>query len=100
VLWTYCHPWEFDAGEPFYQFEHIGWLASRIGWLNRKRMAKRVGRVLDGPTAPPLGEAVDGLDRSRLPVVAASTAAARRPGRLAGLVNGLLRGGRPTSTAA
>ena len=55
VLWTYCHPWEFDADEPFYVFDDGGWVASRIGWLNRKNMMKRVERVLDGSLGPSLG---------------------------------------------
>jgi polysaccharide deacetylase family protein (PEP-CTERM system associated) len=94
VLWTYCHPWEFDPDEPYYQFDHIGALASRVGWLNRRRMAARVTRVLTGPAGPPLAELVDGLDRAALPEVAVDSAAAYEPGRLAGLVGGLLRRGR------
>lgn len=94
VLWTYCHPWEFDADEPFFRFNDIGWLASRIGWLNRKRMGSRVERVLRGPVAPPLGEVVAGLDRQSLPVVAIDAAAVHEPGRVARAFNGLLRAGR------
>ena len=55
VLWTYCHPWEFDADEKFYVFDDGGWVASRVGWLNRRNMMKRVERVLDGPVGPSLG---------------------------------------------
>lgn len=56
VLWSYCHPWEFDADEAFYVFDDGGWVASRIGWLNRKNMMKRVKRVLTtAPVGPTLG---------------------------------------------
>ena len=66
VLWAYCHPWEFDPDERFYQFEHGGYVASRIGWLNRKGMQKRVEAVLEPVAGPPLGEVVAGL--GELPV--------------------------------
>ena len=58
VLWSYCHPWEFDADEPFYVYEHGGWLVSRIGWLNRKGMMKRVEATLRPVAGPMLGEIV------------------------------------------
>ena len=61
VLWAYCHPWEFDPDEPFYQFEHGGYLASRIGWLNRRGMQARVESVLGAVPGPPFAELVDGL---------------------------------------
>lgn len=56
VLWAYCHPWEFDPAEPFYRYDHASWLTSRIGWLNRRGMTRRVRRMLDGGSGPPLGE--------------------------------------------
>jgi peptidoglycan-N-acetylglucosamine deacetylase len=100
VLWTYCHPWEFDPDEAFYRYDHIGWLASRIGWLNRGRMASRMARVLHGPVGPPLAERVDELDRAGLPEVAASSAAVMDPGRTARLLGGLLRRGRGGAAGA
>ena len=58
VLWTYCHPWEFDPDEKFYVYEHGGWLVSRIGWLNRRGMLKRVEATLRPEAGRPLGEIV------------------------------------------
>jgi polysaccharide deacetylase family protein (PEP-CTERM system associated) len=93
VLWSYCHPWEFDPDESFYVFDDGGWVASRIGWLNRKRMMTRVERLLDHPRGPSLGSVAAQLvhdpelvtvdPSSFVPVVAAPR---RR-------LNGLLRTG-------
>jgi hypothetical protein len=58
VLCTYCHPWEFDPDEPFYVYEHGGWLVSRIGWLNRRGMLKRVESTLRPTAGPRLGDIV------------------------------------------
>ena len=80
VLWSYCHPWEFDPDESFYVFDDGGWVASRIGWLNRKRMMARVERLLAGPVGPTLGEhAVRLAADASLPVVDAPAAAAAVP---------------------
>ena len=94
VLWTYCHPWEFDADEAFYVFDDGGWVASRIGWLNRKNMMKRVERVLDGSLGPSLGACAAQLaDDPTLEVVdpcdsAWGAAVTRRRRRLDGLLRG------------
>jgi polysaccharide deacetylase family protein (PEP-CTERM system associated) len=56
VLWTYCHPWEFDPDERFYVFEHGGLAASVVGWINRKGMMGRVEGLLEVGVGPPLGE--------------------------------------------
>jgi polysaccharide deacetylase family protein (PEP-CTERM system associated) len=61
VLWTYCHPWEFDPGEKFYVYEHGGWLASRVGWANRRGMMGRIESVMAGGVGLPLGERAAGL---------------------------------------
>lgn len=58
VLWAYCHPWEFDPDEPFYVFEDGGWLASRVGWFNRRGMLARLESELAPVPGPPLGEVV------------------------------------------
>ena len=70
VLWTYCHPWEFDPAEPFYRYAHASWLTSRVGWLNRRGMLRRVRRVIAGGAGPPLGEVAKRLATdANLPVV-------------------------------
>ncbi len=56
VLWSYCHPWEFDADEKFYVFEHGGVIASVVGWTGRRRMMGRVERVFADGSAPRLAE--------------------------------------------
>lgn len=56
LLWLYCHPYDFDPGEPFRARAELGRLGSRVMWIGRSRMAQRVGRVLRGGAAPPLCE--------------------------------------------
>jgi hypothetical protein len=93
VLWSYCHPWEFDPDEAFYVFDDGGWVASRVGWLNRKRMMARVERLLDLPRGPSLGTVAAALrDDPTLQTVDPSSfapAASAQRRRL----NGLLRTG-------
>ena len=62
VLWTYCHPWEFDPDEKFYVYEHGGWLASRVGWMNRRGMMGRIESVMATGVGLPLGERAAGLE--------------------------------------
>lgn len=54
LLWLYCHPYDFDPDEPFRARAELGNLASRVMWVGRSRMAKRVARVLRAGAAPPL----------------------------------------------
>mgnify|MGYP006287004979 CR=1 FL=1 len=84
VLWAYCHPWEFDPDEPFYVFEDGGWLASRVGWMNRKGMLGRVERVLSPEPGLPLGEIIPTL--GELPVFDPSIAEGASGSRLEGLL--------------
>jgi hypothetical protein len=56
MLWLYCHPYDFDPDEPFVPRGDVGRLGNRLLWLNRSRMARRVGRVLAGRAGPPLRE--------------------------------------------
>jgi peptidoglycan-N-acetylglucosamine deacetylase len=57
VLWAYCHPYDFDPGEPFQKRPDLGPWKSRLQWINRRRMFDRVDRLFaKHPPAPPLGE--------------------------------------------
>ncbi|MEY4130121.1 MAG: hypothetical protein RLZZ31_245 [Actinomycetota bacterium] len=49
VLWTYCHPYEFDPDEPFYSFADGGWIAARVSHFRRKAMLK----LMEGVVAEP-----------------------------------------------
>jgi polysaccharide deacetylase family protein (PEP-CTERM system associated) len=55
VLWIYCHPYDFDPGEPFVPRGDVGKIGNRLLWLNRAGMAARVARVLAGRAGAPLG---------------------------------------------
>jgi polysaccharide deacetylase family protein (PEP-CTERM system associated) len=62
MLWAYCHPYDFDPGEPFQKRPDLGPWQSRLQWINRKRMFDRVDRLFAiHPPAPPLAERVDAL---------------------------------------
>jgi polysaccharide deacetylase family protein (PEP-CTERM system associated) len=57
VLWTYCHPYDFDPDEPFSKRPELSATVSRVQWVNRRRMFDRVARLFrDHGAAPPLGE--------------------------------------------
>ena len=61
LLWAYCHPYDFDPGEPFQKRPDLGPWKSRLQWINRRRMYERVERLLERGTAPPLCERVESL---------------------------------------
>jgi len=65
VLWTYCHPYDVDHGESFHTIPRLGYAQSRLLWLRRGAMVRKLERVLAGRVAPPLAERVaagiDGL---------------------------------------
>jgi polysaccharide deacetylase family protein (PEP-CTERM system associated) len=61
VLWAYCHPYDFDPGEPFQKRPDLGPWKSRLQWINRSRMFDRVARLLERGAAPPLCERADAL---------------------------------------
>jgi polysaccharide deacetylase family protein (PEP-CTERM system associated) len=57
--WIYCHPYDFDAEEPFTVMPHAGWLTSRILHLRRGRSFERIATLLTRQGAgAPLGELV------------------------------------------
>jgi polysaccharide deacetylase family protein (PEP-CTERM system associated) len=54
VLWTYCHPYDFDPDEPFARRPGLSRAANRLLWVNRARMLRRVALLLEGRAAEPL----------------------------------------------
>lgn len=61
MLWSYGHPYDFDADEPFRVLPEAGSLGSRIIWRRRDRMFDRFDRLLAGRVAPPLQERLTSL---------------------------------------
>ena len=59
ILFTYCHPYDFDPDEPYWVVPQTGRGMSRLLWVGRKRMFDRLGRLLADGVAPPLGERLD-----------------------------------------
>ena len=68
MLWTYCHPYDFDADETFWVAPEVGRWGSRLLWYNRRRMFAKVDAVLRAGVAPPLGERLAALEVAGLPV--------------------------------
>jgi polysaccharide deacetylase family protein (PEP-CTERM system associated) len=56
VLWTYCHPYDFDPDEPYSRRPGLGVLQSRLLWVNRRGMHRRVARLLAMGAGAPLAE--------------------------------------------
>jgi polysaccharide deacetylase family protein (PEP-CTERM system associated) len=61
---TYCHPYDFDPGEAYWQPPETGPLTSRLLWIGRKRMFTKVRRLLGATPGPPLAERLDVADPS------------------------------------
>jgi peptidoglycan-N-acetylglucosamine deacetylase len=55
-LWTYCHPYDFDAKERFVVIREATALVSFVLWLNRGGTFKTVGRILDQGAGLPFRE--------------------------------------------
>ena len=66
-LWTYSHPYDFDADEPFWRMEP-SWVVSRLLWLNRKAMWKRMASLVGDAVGPTMAEHAAALADSDLPV--------------------------------
>jgi hypothetical protein len=85
VLWTYCHPYDFDPGEPFWVVPEAGPVGSRLLWYNRRRTFARIEAALRGRAGPPLAERLSTLDPPVLgdadPAHASERPAAGYPGR-------------------
>jgi peptidoglycan-N-acetylglucosamine deacetylase len=62
VLWTYCHPYDFDPGEPFWVVPEAGPVGSRLLWYNRRRTYARIEAALRGRAGPPLAERLADVD--------------------------------------
>ena len=76
-LWTYSHPYEFDASEPFWRMEP-SWVVSRLLWLNRGAMWKRMAKLVGDRVGPTMAEHAAELSATDLPVFDPFAAAAER----------------------
>lgn len=47
LLWTYCHPYDFDSEEKFVVMREATVLVSFVLWLNRRNTFRKVARILD-----------------------------------------------------
>ena len=45
MSWFYCHPYDFDAGQPFYQMKGMSFLSSIILWINRKSAIEKMRKL-------------------------------------------------------
>ena len=69
ALWTYCHPWEFDPEEKYYQLENVGRVTSRIAWIGRKGMENKMRDFLKETSSQTLAEIASKIDPSQLKIV-------------------------------
>jgi polysaccharide deacetylase family protein (PEP-CTERM system associated) len=56
VLWTYAHPYDFDNGEKFLRMAKTPFWISFVLWRARRGAAKKIRKVLELGSAPPLCE--------------------------------------------
>lgn len=75
--WTYCHPYDFDAEEPFCRIRGASLWVSVLLWLNRGGTADKLGALLAGEAAPPLGDRIARGDFAHAPVLEAAARASR-----------------------
>jgi len=59
VAWTYCHPYDIDAAEPFRWSGTLGLAGSVFLWANRGVTARRLRAMLAGRVSVPLGERLE-----------------------------------------
>ena len=52
MLWTYCHPYDFDPAQPFARADGLGLAMSFLLWRNRRSMYQKVQKLLSYGTAP------------------------------------------------
>lgn len=56
--WVYAHPYDFDPDERFHVMNGATWLTSRLLFSNRRKALAKLGAVIAGGVAPPLGARV------------------------------------------
>ena len=56
VLWTYLHPYDFDAAEPYARMPDTAAWVSLLLWLNRRGTWTKLAGLLEQGTGKPLGE--------------------------------------------
>nr|WP_280842909.1 polysaccharide deacetylase family protein [Pararoseomonas baculiformis] len=80
LAWTYCHPYDIDAAEPFHRRPGHALAACVFLWANRGVSARRLRALLAGRASVPLAERLEeGWALARAPALAG-------PGAQAGLV--------------
>ena len=70
--WSYLHPYDLDADEPFFVLPWAGWLTSRVLHTRRSATLPRIEQILAaaGGAAPPLAERLCSMRDAALPVAA------------------------------
>ena len=77
VLWTYLHPYDFDAAETYTRMPGTAAWVSVLLWLNRGGTWKKLGHLLESGAGKPLGEmAADAAFSGALPTVNAESLSA------------------------
>lgn len=70
LVWNYFHPYDFDAGQPFFRMKNTGFWISMLLWLNRRGTLPKLRAFIDAPgirPGPPLAERIAELDTDALP---------------------------------
>jgi polysaccharide deacetylase family protein (PEP-CTERM system associated) len=57
-LWTYCHPYDFDADEPYIRMPEVPAAANLFLWLNRRQMFDKMKELLRYASQLPLAQLV------------------------------------------
>ena len=52
VLWTYCHPYDFDPGQVYVRADDLGFVMSFLLWRNRGGTFRKMKKLLGNGTAP------------------------------------------------
>lgn len=58
-LWTYCHPYDFDADEPFARISGAALWTSLLLWFNRRNTMRKILGVVGGKSSTTLEAWVD-----------------------------------------